>query len=230
MIFDFAVLDTIDSFGIKNIKLGVPLKSLPITYKNYEKSAITLGGIKELNIEQVYSFKPDIIFINGITAPAYKDLKTIAPMIQIQLDYENYIQSSKDLSKQLEQIFNKEEFIQIDKKVQEIKEIIKESSKKTLIILTNNGRISAYEKGSRFGFIYSNLGLETVDRNIKTSKHGQGINYEYISQMNPDTLFYIDRTLINRGTTLGNKTLNNDLVLNTNAGKNNKIIALDSEN
>lgn len=234
MVFDFAVLDTIDALGVENIEIGLPLKSLPIVYHNYKSKVVDLGGIKDPNIEKVFTFKPDIIFINGRTAASYKDLSSIAPTIQTHLNYKDYINSSKEFSKVLSQIFDKEELADkklkvIEKKLEEIKDITNKSKDKTLIVLTNNGKISTYSKGSRFGFIYSNLGLKAVDTNISTSKHGQSINYEYISKMNPDILLYIDRTLIGGGKNLGSHTLDNDLVINTNAGKNKKIIALDSE-
>ena len=234
MIFDFAVLDTIAAFEKKDLEIGVPIKNLPVIYKNYNKKIVDLGGMKDPNLEKVFVFKPDIIFINERTATSYKDLKMIAPVVFIQLDYSDYINSAKKLSQNLAKIFEKETFVQerfntIDSKVKEINEITQKSDNKTLIILTNNKRVSTYVTGSRFGFIFSDLGLKPVDKNIKPSKHGQGINYEYISKMEPDTLLVIDRTVIGGSKSLATKTLDNDLVKNTKAGKKDKIVHLESE-
>ena len=90
-------------------------------------------------------------------------------------------------------------------------------------------RLSAYGKGSRFGIVHDVLGVKVADDTIEVSTHGQEASFEYISKVNPDILFVVDRTAVVGGETAGSDTLDNDLVKGTNAGKNNKIIYLDPE-
>ena len=67
------------------------------------------------------------------------------------------------------------------------------TGKKALIILANEGKISAYGPGSRFGILHDVFGFGAVDPNIEVSTHGKDISNEYIVEMNPDYLFVVDR-------------------------------------
>jgi iron complex transport system substrate-binding protein len=89
--------------------------------------------------------------------------------------------------------------------------------------------MSAYGAGSRFGIIHDLLGVKAADDTIEVSTHGQEVSYEYISQVNPDILFVVDRTVIAGGTNLAATTLDNELVNETSAATNNKIISLDPD-
>ena len=235
MVFDFAVLDTIDALGVDDIeRIGVPLYRLPKKFANYKDKIIDLGGLKDPNIEKIYTFKPDIIFINGRQARLYEELSTIAPTIQISLDYNKYIESSKETMMSIAKIFGKsrvlkKKLVKIDKELKDISKLANQDNKKTLILLTNGARISTFGIGSRFGFLYSDFGLTQCDDRTQPSIHGQLIGYEYISQVNPDIILYVDKTLLVGGDTLGSETLNNELVQGTSAGKNHKIISLDAE-
>lgn len=62
--------------------------------------------------------------------------------------------------------------------------------------MTNEGKITAFGPKSRFGFVHNLLGFEAADANIRASTHGAEINYEYISKVNPDIIFYVDRNSV----------------------------------
>lgn len=66
-------------------------------------------------------------------------------------------------------------------------------SKKALVILANEGKISAYGAGSRFGIIHDVFGFAQADDKIEVSTHGQSVSYEYVADKNPDYLFVVDR-------------------------------------
>lgn len=48
------------------------------------------------------------------------------------------------------------------------------------MILANDGALSAYGKGSRFGIIHEELGFPLSDEHIDTAVHGQKISFEYV--------------------------------------------------
>ncbi len=95
--------------------------------------------------------------------------------------------------------------------------------------MTNDGSLSAYGLGSRFGIIHDVLEVKPADETIEVSKHGMEASYEYLAKVDPDILFVVDRTVIAGGSTTADKTLDNELVLGTKAAKNNAIITLDAE-
>ena len=233
VIFDFASLDVIDALNI-DTKLALPVKNLPSSLKKYATNATDAGEIKEPNLEKINEFAPDLIIINGRQSKAYDELSKIAPTLYTDIDMKNYIASVNENSKIIGRIFGKEKeadekIAEINKEIEEVKKITKDYNKKVLFALTNDGKISTFGPDSRFGFVFKDLGLQPVDNAVKSSIHGQDINYEYISEKNPDVIFYVDRTKVVGGSKEGGDVLKNELVSNTNAGKNNKIIPLDPE-
>lgn len=233
VVIDFGVLDTMELLGIK-AELGVPTGTMPTNLVEYVKGAEIIGGLKEPNFEKIYELKPDLIIIGGRTYKSYDELSKIAPTLYYYPRYEHYTTDTMKISRDIGKIFDKEKeveaYIQEAQTMQkELKETAQKSDKKVLFVLTNDGKISTYGLSSIYGFIYDDFGLKQVDKNIKVSKHGQSINYEYISEQNPDVILYVDRTKVIGGSKFGGDTLENKLVLETKAGKSNKIIPLSSD-
>lgn len=232
VVFDMGILDTIGALDV-DVETAVPLENLPKYLSKFEKST-NAGGIKEPDMEAIFAFEPDVIFISGRQEDYYDKLSEIAPTVYIDLDADTYMDDFKKNTTEVAELFGKEDtakgyLTKVDKKIEKVKGMAEESDKKSLIILTNDGSISAYGKGSRFGLIHDVLDLKVADDKIEASTHGQEVNFEYISKTNPDILFVVDRAVVTGGEIKSSDTLNNDLVKNTNAGKNDKIINLDPE-
>ncbi|NLZ82003.1 MAG: siderophore ABC transporter substrate-binding protein [Clostridiales bacterium] len=233
VVFDFGALDTIDTLGIE-VELAVVQASLPEYLSQYADTTVNAGSLKEPDLEAIFTFAPDVIIISGRQATYYEQLTEIAPTIYIELNADTYMEDftkNTNMIASLFQVENKvqEELAAIEAQVEEVKTIAANLEDKALILLTNDGSVSVYGKGSRFGIIHDVLGVKTADENIESSTHGQEANYEYISQMNPDIIFVVDRTLVVGGTNEANTTLDNELVNSTNAAINNKIISLNPD-
>ncbi len=232
VVFDLGILDIMDALGVK-AELAVPTESLTSYLSEYE-SATNAGGIKQPDVEGIYNFKPDVIFISGRQSDYYDELNKIAPTVYVDQNSETYMEDFENNVRTIAKIFGKQSLA--EEKLAEIEQLVAEGQKKAaeskenaLVILTNDGSMSAYGKGSRFGIVHDVLGVTPADDTIEVSTHGQEASYEYISKVNPDVLFVIDRTAVVGGDTKASDTLNNDLVKSTKAGKNNKIIYLDAE-
>ncbi|MDO5519146.1 MAG: ABC transporter substrate-binding protein [bacterium] len=231
VVFELSVLDTIDALGV-DVELGLP-SGLPEYLSKYEKDATNVGSMKEANVEAIYNFAPDVIFISGRLESYYDELSKIAPTIYVSLNAETYIDDVKASINNVATIFNKTEeanakLAELDQKAEEAKTLANASEEKALILLANEGSLSVYGKGSRYGFMHDNLDVKCADENIAVSTHGQDASYEYISQTNPDIIFVIDRSAAVGGSVYAKDTLNNDLVNGTKAAKNNKVVYLDS--
>lgn len=232
VVFDMSILDNIQSLGIE-CEVAAPVSSIP-TYLDSFADATNAGGIKEPDIEAIYNFEPDVIFISGRQSDYYDQLSEIAPTIYVDLEAATYVDDAKRNATYVAEIFGAEAALEghlaeLDAALTEIAELTAASDEKALIILTNDGSISAYGSGSRFGFVHDTLGVKEADETIESSTHGQEASYEYIAETNPDILFVIDRTAVVGGSVEANSTLENDLVNSTNAAKNSKIVYLDSE-
>ncbi|WP_308160528.1 MULTISPECIES: ABC transporter substrate-binding protein [unclassified Bacillus (in: firmicutes)] len=101
--------------------------------------------------------------------------------------------------------------------------------KKGLILLANEGKVSAYGPSSRLGLIHDVFGFGAADQKIEVSTHGQSITFEYIMEKNPDVLFVIDRATAVGGEIGAKEIIENELVKKTAAFKNDKIIYLDAD-
>lgn len=233
VVFDFGMLDTIRELGV-DTELAVAVSSLPEYLSEYSNNA-SAGTLKEPDLEAIFDFEPEVIIISGRQSSYYDQLSEIAPTVFVDLDSTKYMEDFEKNVRIAAQIFDKEELVdekmaEINKQVEEVKAIASTKEEKALILLTNDGSVSAYGKGSRFGIIHDLLGVKAADENIEAVTHGQEANYEYISEVNPDIIFVVDRTeATSSGTEASNSTLDNDLVNGTNAGKNDRIVNLDAE-
>ena len=230
VVFDMGILDSLDYLGVE-AEYAVPTANLLDNLSKYQ-SSVNAGGIKEPDMETIYEFEPDLIIISGRQEAFYEELNKIAPTWDTSMDYNNLME---DIYTTLGQVFDREEEIAtairaIETQIGETAEKASQAEEKALILLTNDGSISAYGSGSRFGMIHDILGVKAADTGIEASTHGQSVGFEYIAQVNPDILFVVDRTAIVAGTTNAGDTLENELVESTNAYKNGKVVYLDAEN
>jgi iron complex transport system substrate-binding protein len=234
VVFDFGVLDTLDTLGVEIT--GLPQAIVPKTLEKYAGSEYTnVGSLKEPDFEALHELQPDVIFISGRQAELYDQFAEIAPTVFVDVDYANYIPSLEKNFNLLAEIFEKEDALvtKMDELKASIGELNKEASasdSKALILLANEGKISAFGPASRYGFVHDVFGFKAVDDNIEVAQHGQSVTFEYILEKNPDVLFVIDRSAAVGGEIAAKDTIENELVKKTNAYKNGKIIYLDAVN
>jgi iron complex transport system substrate-binding protein len=234
VVFDFGVLDTLDTLGVEIT--GLPQAIVPKTLEKYAGSEYTnVGSLKEPDFEALHELQPDVIFISGRQAELYDQFAEIAPTVFVDVDYANYIPSLEKNFNLLAEIFEKEDALvtKMDELKASIDELNKEASasdSKALILLANEGKISAFGPASRYGFVHDVFGFKAVDENIEVAQHGQSVTFEYILEKNPDVLFVIDRSAAVGGEIAAKDTIENELVKKTNAYKNGKIIYLDAVN
>ncbi len=231
VVFDFGALDTLDKLGVK--VTGVPQANVPPYLSKYEDAAYeNVGSLKEPDFEKIASIDPDLIIISGRQSGAYEELSKLGPTIFVGVDTANYMESFESNAKTLGQIFQKEAEVEetlasIEEQIAAVKEKAA-SAGKGLVVLVNEGSVSAYGPASRFGMIHDVLGVEASDTNIEVSTHGMSVSFEYIVEQDPDHLFVIDRgAVVAEGTSSSKETVENELVQKTKAYKNGNITYLD---
>ena len=232
VVFDFGSLDTLDKLGVK--VTAIPKSNVPSYLSHYNSDAYAdAGGLFEPDYEAINAMKPDLIIISTRQLDLYEEFAEIAPTIYLGLDNTRYLESFKANAETLGKIFGKEaevkeELEKIDNAVAELREKAADAGdKKGLIVLTTGGKVSAYGPGSRFGVIHDEFGIKPVDENIEVSTHGMSISFEYIAEKNPDYLFVVDRDAVVAGQAAAKDVIENDLVKNTKAYRDGKIIYLD---
>lgn len=232
IVFDYGILDALDTIGEEII--GLPKSSLPEYLGKYrEEKYIDVGTLQEPNFETIYELSPDLIIISARQSSLYDEFMKIAPTVYLNIDGGDYINSFKNNMSILGTIFNREKELEeivrnIEISIEELKREAAERDLKSLFIMANDGNLSAFGKGSRFGVIHNEFGLAPVDEGIEVSTHGQKITFEYILEKNPDYIFVMDRAVVVGGDISAKQVMGNELIHSTKAYKDDNIIYLDA--
>ena len=234
VVFDYGLLDLMDNMEIE--VTGLPMGNIPSFLAQYSNEEIytNVGTLKEPDFEKIYEMEPDVIFISARTSAAYEELSKIAPTVYLTVSNDDYMSSVEANAKLIAELYDKEEVVEekiaaLTEKVDMIKNKVEEMNENGLIILANDGSLSSYGAVSRFGILHNTLGFKEADDNIEGSTHGQSVTYEYILEKNPDHLFVIDRASVVGGETDASSTMENEIVKETEAYKNEKIHYLNAE-
>lgn len=233
VVFDYGTLDTLDELGIPVV--GVAKASLPNYLSKYESDKYTdVGTLFEPNFEVLAKLAPDLILISGRQQTQYDALTVIAPTVYFTIDSKDYLGSFEKNVTQIGKIFGKEKEVnekleKIASSIDNVKREVEKNVKNGLILMTNEGKLSAYGSNSRFGIIHNTFGVTAVDENIDVSTHGQSVGFEYIVEKNPNYIFVIDRNAAVGTGADGSQAFENDVMRTTTAYKEGNIIFLDPE-
>ncbi|MCY9012132.1 siderophore ABC transporter substrate-binding protein [Bacillus inaquosorum] len=234
VVFDLGSLDTLDKLGLDDKVAGLPKQALPSYLSKFKDDKYAdVGSLKEPDFEKVADIDPDLIIISGRQSESYKEFSKIAPTIYLGVDTAKYMETFKSDAQTIGKIFDKEDEVKdelatIDNSIADLKKKAEKLNKNGLVIMANDGKISAFGSKSRYGLIHDVFGVTPADKNIKASTHGQSVSYEYISKTNPDYLFVIDRGTAIGETSSTKQVVENDYVKNVNAVKNDHVVYLDS--
>lgn len=230
VVFDNGSLDTLDALGVGDKVVGAATKNLPAYLEKYQEVE-SAGGIKEPDLEKINEMQPDLIIISGRQSDYQEQLSQIAPTLYLAMDAEKPWESMQENVTTLAKIFDKEKVAEekltdLTKQIDEVKEKASALDQTALVTLVNEGQLSAYGSGSRFGLVHDLFGFKQADDQIEASTHGQSVSYEYVLEKNPGILFVIDRTKAIGGDTSNDNVAANELVAQTDAGKNDQVISL----
>ncbi|WP_281863823.1 siderophore ABC transporter substrate-binding protein [Planomicrobium okeanokoites] len=233
VVFDFGILDSMDKLGIEAVA-GVPQANIPSYLEKFADAEKyeNVGTLKEADFEAIHAMKPDLIIISGRQAAMYEEFTDIAPTIHLGVDTTKYMESFESNMNTLGEIFGKEDEVKeelaaIETQIEDVK--ASATDEKALIVLANEGKVSAYGAASRFGIIHDVFGVKQADEGIEASTHGQSISFEYILETNPDMMFVVDRNAAVGADASAKDSLENELVQKTTAYKEDKIIYLDPD-
>ena len=233
VVFDYGFLDTLDAIGVEGI-VGVAKDStLPAHLSKYSGDEYSsIGNLKTPLLEDIAALEPDVIFISGRQSAFFEQLKEITPNVIFvgtnQDDYWNTFLASTEIAAKM---FGKEAEIQehiakIDESIEEVK-ALSSQYETSLVTMYNEGKLSGFAKKSRFGYIYDIYGFTPVTDDIESSSHGSDFGFEAILEFDPQVLFVIDRTAATGGASNIEKDMENDIIKETTAYKNGKIVYLD---
>lgn len=231
VVFDYGFLDTLDTLGVEGI-VGVAKGNFPENIAKYDSDEYgNAGSLKGPLLEDIAEMDPDVIFISGRQSSFYEQLSEIAPVVFVgttQEDYWNTFIASVELAGQM---FGKEAEVEemltkYDEKLEEVKALAG-GYDNILVSMYNEGKISGFSTNSRFGYIYDVYGFKPVTEDIESSSHGSNFGYEALLEFNPQALLVIDRTAATGGESNIKADFENDIIKQSDAYKNGRIVYLD---
>lgn len=232
VVLDIGALETMHILGVKPV--GIPKKYMPeyLSELKDDDNIADVGSVIEPDFEAISALNPEVILISTRQERFYEELTEIAPTIFVGTDSKDYIPSFKRNTMIVAQIVDREdEAVEklrvLEKKMTDAQARFSKDENKALFLIYNNGRFSAFGKGSRFGFIHDVLGMKPVMEFNDESVHGQRISNELLAEANPDYLFIIDRNAVVLDKVSNKAEIENPLLQQTKAFKNGKIFYLD---
>ncbi len=229
VVYDLLSLDTLDALGVE-LK-GRPANTYVDYIDNFVEDPIAIGSSSEPNYEALIKMEPDLFVIGGGSSKLMEPLSDIAPTIDMFVRGEDHVDQMLARVDDFGDITGTENnaaelIAEFGVKMEEAKTAVAGKGT-TLILLTNGGKVSAFGNDSRFGWLYTDVGLLEAAENIDAKNHGESVSFEFIAETNPDYILVVDRSAaIGREAEAAAATLDNALVAQTKAAQNKNIIYL----
>ena len=226
-VLDYAVLDTMDAWGLGDRVTALPKSTaLPwlAKYKNDSK-IVNTGTPKEVDFEALMASEPDVIFVSGRLVKKIPELRRIAPVIYQKTDRElGSLKQTKAKLVQLGGIFGKTAEAAgraFDERAAAIRTAVV-----GMVTSSHFNMLGLKSKGSLIG---NEFGFKNIAHGANTD-HGSESSFELLVKLNPDFIFVCDRdSAISRpGARLAQDVMTNPLVERTDAAKNGRIVHLTS--
>ncbi|MGP6138623.1 siderophore ABC transporter substrate-binding protein [Jeotgalibaca sp. A127] len=231
VVYDYGMLDTMDALGLTENVIGTATNNPPAYLADTVAELENVGTLKEPDMEKLITLEPDLIIISARLEDFAPQLEEIAPVLQITVDQADYWASVQGNINTIAEIYG----VDAESKLADLETEITELNEKTakfadqeaLLLMLNDGAMSAFSTGSRFGQVFDVFGFQPVDVAIDSSTHGQTVGYEGILEINPDILFVVDRSqAIQADAESQLQLLDNEFIKKTNAAMNDRIITL----
>ena len=237
VVADMAALLSLHDLGVEGVAgllgLGVPVPDKygeALNNPDFEP----IGSVWEPDYEAINALEPDLIIVAGRSSRIYPDMKEIAPTADLTV-WEDFYNKFQEQHRNMGKIFSVEDRVEerlaeLDAKVEEVSAQAADAGK-ALILMTTGAEVTAYGPGSRFGFVHDTFGYAAADENLeREATHGDAVSFEYILEMQPDVLFVIDRASAvgEEGSKAAQEILDNELVAQTPAWQNGRVVYVDS--
>lgn len=189
---DTAAIDTLQALGVPLI--GIPGQQL-LPYVD-ATGTTPVGTLFEPDLEAIAGLAPDLIIIGGRSAAKYDAVAQIAPTVDMTMTADLIPQAELRLAT-YGALFDKadkaaELQADLDARLAKLREAAAGKGD-LLVVLTNGPKMSAYGKGSRFGWIHDATAMPEAAEALPISGHGAAVTHEFIAETNPDWLFVLDR-------------------------------------
>ncbi|MFV0491392.1 MAG: siderophore ABC transporter substrate-binding protein [Pseudorhodobacter sp.] len=233
IVTDWAAFDNLNALGVP--VAGIPATNAPKYLEaKLPADALKVGSLQEPDIEGIAAAAPDLVIVASRSRRSYPTLATIAPTVDFSIDNNALIEGVEARITQYGDIFGLQDraaelIASLNAKLDEARAAVKDKGN-ALVIVTNGNKLGIYGPESRVSWVYNELGIPSVFETVDDRDHGgNAISFEYLLEKNPDWLIVVDRDAGVGNEGGAEALLDNDLVHQTNAWKNKKILYIDPQ-
>lgn len=240
VVFDMAALDSIGALGGE--VAGAPLESVPDYLEDHlADDAFNAGTLFEADLIEVEAQQPDLIIVGGRSAALWEDLNEIAPTIDLSMR-DGFLATLEANTTFLGEVLGAQDeaaaaLEELTAGIDEAKAAVAEAGGSGLGIMVSGGELSALApskgdgdtRGARGGLIYDVFGVEPVVEDVEAATHGEPISFEFLLEHDPEWLWVVDRdaAVATEGAQAAEVVLDNEIVNQTTAAKEDHILYLD---
>lgn len=203
-IFDFALLNIYQALGLEDRVALTAANPLPHYLEETYAHLDSAGSLHDLDIEETVTLYPELALVATRSSAQFDALNQYLPTADFSLSQPTTFDSLAYNMTEISKIYGLEERAKsllhtLDEDRKALAQDAQKQDLNAIMILYNQGELSAYGPASRFGQIYDDFGFPPADSQIEASNHGMPVSYEYLVELNPDIIFVLDReTAVNR--------------------------------
>lgn len=232
VVMDFGAVDTLVVLDKTEAISALPMANLPQYLSDLDTTNMKDGGgMKEPNLEVYAEIKPAFIVISPRLGGKVDELSQYAPVLNFTADADDYYASVQKNILALGKLVNAEDEANqslkaLDKNLTAIQESIAKSDQRALVMMHNAGNTFAASESGRGQFIHDFMGVKKADT---APKERQAVDVEYLTSIQPDVIYIIDRSAAIGQTPMALETFKEEIVakVKTKEGEAINVVYLD---
>lgn len=237
-VMDFGALDTVRALGLSDRVVALPKKALPNFLDEFRAERYAdAGTLQEPNYEALNKANPDLVIVGFRSAKTYGEMSKHWPTIDITYDSQaDLITGTERAARVIAAAVGGDADSKVTAKVAELRQRVEgdkaaaAQAGKGLVLMTSGGKVSMHGPQSRYSAVHGLFGVQPAKSDIKADSHGEPVSFELIAQLNPDTIFVVDRDqAIGQGGQNAMAILDNELMHTTTAWRTGHIVPLDGK-
>ncbi len=240
-IYSYDALDMLSYVGLDQTSinmLGVAKSNLPQYLSAFDNQTYANVGTLFLpDFNELDLFQPELIIIGARTTGAYDALKEQYPnadILDMTLISGMYSEGLTRNAENLAAIFPtvadaiNNQLTSLLNRMADIQVVAAEYE--ALFIMVNGQSLSFFGPNGRFSVLHDEFGFDAADDAVdQGGSHGDVVSYEYVSAVNPEVIFLLDRAATLGDVSTIDEVIQNSLIDMTIAGQNDMIYTLHGE-
>ncbi len=236
VVLNYQTLDFLDAVGLGDRVVGViEGASCPEHLKHYTENPdiVTVGGMKEYDMEAIMSLQPDAIFSSDRSAGNYDEFMLIAPTMAAYVDYEaGFYTSFVELAQKHATIFGltdelNDTLADYQTRLDAIAEVANGS---TALLGIYAGGLNTLGDTGRASIVTNEMGFTNLAAEINVN-HGNVSSHETFLAVDPEYIFILDKdTAVGEEAVAAKEQMNTETIQKTQAYQNDNIIYLEPGN